>query len=363
MRGFLLTLVLIPALPSWGADAAAAGPATRPALPPGTWVRLAGPSWDVPQGILAYSGMAVDGKGGRVLLFGGGHADYWGNEVWAWDIPTRAWRRLTEPTPRGRYATTRFDWDDKPGMFPNLGLPVSRHTYDSVEFVDHLGLMFAAGSSTFSGNEREKLWDRYPAATTGPFKDKGWGSFDVWLFDPAKAAWHYRRPAAEMGDGGNLCAYAPDAGVLVVMRSGSWGGFRGPMLYDPAKDRWEPTAAMKAKVKPNTGIHQTAAYDTRRRRVYLVGGSTQSDALWAYDLARDAWLPITPAAGELPDLKDAAGSAYCPDADALVTFGPAGTWVYHPGPNRWQPVGPAPTARARSKFTAGSSTTPSAASC
>lgn len=303
------------------------------------WTRLGQPTLDVPAGILAYSGMAVDAKRGQILLFGGGHNDYWGNEVWAFDLNKRTWRRLTDPTPRQRYFETRFDWGRWPGMFPDLKVPVSRHTYDSVEFIDHLGMMFAAGSSTFSGSSRDNLWSKYVEGAGVSRKDMGWGSFDAWLFDPAKTAWEYRRPPAEMGDGGNLCAYAADARLLVVMRSGSWGGFRGPMLYDPQRDQWKRAKAMTAKIKPDTGIHQTATYDTKRRCVYLVGGSKSCEALWAWSMEKDEWQAIRPAAGETPQLGDGAGSAYDGDRDVLVTFGPRGTWLYWPEKNVWQSVG------------------------
>lgn len=315
--------------------------------PVGHWVRLGEPAADVPKGLLAYSGMAIDAKGGRLLLFGGGHNDYWGNEVRAFDLVKHEWSKLTEPTPRSRYFETRFDWDNTPGMFPDLRLPVSRHTYDAVEFLDHAGVMFAAGSSTFSGGANEGLWNVYTRGAVGPNRDKGWGSLDVWLFDPKQKTWTYRRPPAEMGDGGNLCAYCPDSKRLVVMRTGSWGGFRGPMLYDVDRDRWEPTKAMSAARKPNTGIHQTAAYDAKRRRVYLVGGSVPADALWAYDVATDAWRELRPRDGsKVPDLRDGAGSAVDAAADTLVTFGRAGTWLFSPSDERWTNLldveGPAP---------------------
>jgi len=315
--------------------AAGAGPQEEglEALPSGKWVRLGEPCRDVPAGMLAYSGMAVDPRGRRLLLFGGGHNDYWGNEVWAWEIPARAWKKLTEPTPRDEYASAPFDWDRSPGMFPHLKLPVSRHTYDSVEFAEHAGVLYAAGSSTYSGGG-ETLWkagEGYTRGASGPRRGKGWGPFDAWLFDPRTLRWTYVRPETAAGWGGNICAYAPDLRRVIVMGSDS-SGFWGPFTYDPGTGAW---ADLKPKGRPATGIHQTATYDSRRKVCYLVGGSSAGDALWAYRFETHEWAALDPA-GRRPRLRDGTGSAYDASADVLVTYGKDGLWVYDPAANAWQ---------------------------
>jgi hypothetical protein len=66
------------------------------------------------------------GTHGSLLLFGGGHSGYSGNEVYAFDMNTRKWSRLNNP-----YAGSQT---------PNLngayadGTPSPPHTYDSVEY-------------------------------------------------------------------------------------------------------------------------------------------------------------------------------------------------------------------------------------
>ena len=52
-------------------------------------------------GVLAYSGMAVApsrGREGSLVIHGGGDADYWGNEVYAFDLAEGAWERLNDPS-------------------------------------------------------------------------------------------------------------------------------------------------------------------------------------------------------------------------------------------------------------------------
>ena len=167
--------VLVSALPIFAAETKTYD---YTAFPEKTWVQVGAPTKEVPYGILAYSGMCVDTAGKQILVFGGGHNDYYGNEVWSWHIPTRTWKRLTDPTSRAKYETTKWDWDNTPGMFPDLKVPVSRHTYDSVVWVAHMGQMYAAAGSTWSEKD-QRLWTPgrgYTQGATGPHKDKGWGA-------------------------------------------------------------------------------------------------------------------------------------------------------------------------------------------
>ena len=67
-------------------------------LAPG-WTKLptTAPNGAPPGGIAAYSGMAVDDRGHRLFLFGGGHNDYFGNEVWRLTLNTFEWSRDYAP--------------------------------------------------------------------------------------------------------------------------------------------------------------------------------------------------------------------------------------------------------------------------
>lgn len=77
--------------------------------------------------------------GSFMVVFGGGHGDYGGNELYAYgpldsDAPT--WSRITDPTlpaPNNVARTAE-------------GYPVSRHTYDTLQFVPGLNQMICAGT-------------------------------------------------------------------------------------------------------------------------------------------------------------------------------------------------------------------------
>jgi hypothetical protein len=89
------------------------------------------PPWRDNQGAVlgAWNGGAFAsdyGKSGALILVGGGHTDYYGNEVYAFDLDSRSWQRLTNP-----YRNPSFPIAD--GIWPD-GTPSVSHTYDQVEY-------------------------------------------------------------------------------------------------------------------------------------------------------------------------------------------------------------------------------------
>jgi hypothetical protein len=67
------------------------------------------------------------GSHGSLIVYGGGHADYLGSEVYAFDLATRTWSRLSNPYP-GPY-----NWPYYTGEYPD-GSAIPPHTYDYVNY-------------------------------------------------------------------------------------------------------------------------------------------------------------------------------------------------------------------------------------
>jgi hypothetical protein len=108
--------------------------------------------------VRAWGGGIADTKRNRLIVWGGGHNDYFGNELYAFDLTTLKLTRLNEPsapTPlcQGIYAD---------------GRPAARHTYGGIAYVAHLDKMFV-----FSG---------YTACPSGGAQG------DTWLLDFSKLA-------------------------------------------------------------------------------------------------------------------------------------------------------------------------------
>jgi hypothetical protein len=105
-------------------------------------------------GLLAYSGGLWDPDHRLMLLFGGGHSDYAGNEVYAFSTQTFTWERLTTPSP-GPYNQDPLD----------DGQPVSRHTYDGLTWLPETHVMWAwAGSRALDGSGTNVVWEFDPLA-------------------------------------------------------------------------------------------------------------------------------------------------------------------------------------------------------
>lgn len=96
-------------------------------------------------GILNTVGVKHGGSfipGTFVVIFGGGHGDYAGNEVYAYgplESSSPIWRRLTDPTIPAPTNVLR----------DGSGNPVSRHTYDSLMYLPGSNKMLAVGAAGY----------------------------------------------------------------------------------------------------------------------------------------------------------------------------------------------------------------------
>ena len=67
------------------------------------------------------------GESGALLVYGGGHAGYAGSEVYAFDMASRRWERVTDPW------VDPSEIDPEHGVYPD-GSPLPPHTYDGVGY-------------------------------------------------------------------------------------------------------------------------------------------------------------------------------------------------------------------------------------
>jgi hypothetical protein len=87
---------------------------------------------------------------------GGGHGGWPGNEVYWMDVPTRAWGRLTDPSPMARWPEGPSGW----GWQTLDGSMISNHTYNGIAAVEALDAFFVMfGSPWPDGNfPNSDLW-------------------------------------------------------------------------------------------------------------------------------------------------------------------------------------------------------------
>jgi len=86
-----------------------------------------------------WSGAVADSKRNRLIIWGGGHTNYAGNEVYALDLNALQMIRLNNPSPVNTTTACVETLSD--------GTPNSRHTYDSLTYIPSADVMFSFGGS------------------------------------------------------------------------------------------------------------------------------------------------------------------------------------------------------------------------
>ncbi len=155
--------------------------------------------------IAAWSGGIADPVRNRLIMFGGGHGDYYGNELYALDLNTQKLMRVTDPSPPN---------GPNPPIGPNIpcittlsdGNPNSRHSYGGMAYIAHADKMFLFGGSL--------------ACSAGD------GGNDTWALDLATYKWTRLFPTGGTPTPVNLVAsadYDPNTKLVFLHdRSSLW---------------------------------------------------------------------------------------------------------------------------------------------
>jgi hypothetical protein len=248
----------------------------------------------------AWSGGAFDTKRGRLIIFGGGHNSYAGNELYVFDVNTLEWSRLNEP-----YPTPNRCNDANPN-----GTPVARHTYNQIDYLEYGDRFFALGGACDCG-----AGGGCPGAST-------------WLFNFDNLTWSSHSAGSIDAGYGENCAYDPVSQKVYFHSNGVFS-------FDFDSKTW---------TKHNSeggGYYHTSAIDTKRRKMVVVGNGTAfAFDLTSQNLARET-LPSGGVAGT-----GNPGLAYDPVADRIVGWnGGAEVHLLDMDAKQWSTKNPAATNR------------------
>jgi chitodextrinase len=245
----------------------------------------------------AWSGGAFDTSRNRLLIWGGGHGDYAGNEVYALELDTLILRRLNDPS-----IPVRDGCGSNGGTYA-YGKPAARHSYTNLAYLPNQDAMFFFGGS--------------PYACGGILGD-------TWLFDFSNLSW--AKKSGTNGPGPNIgssfsvaAAYDPNTG-LVYERAGS-----DLFSYNPATDVW----TKRSSSSNGMSDYKNGVIDPVRKKYFLYENGFTT--LYWYDISSPTALvprqsgQTTGCSGFIGNYS--AGIAYDPIQDRIIGWN-GGNTIY-----------------------------------
>lgn len=253
----------------------------------------------------AWSGGTFDPVTDSLIVWGGGHTDYAGNEVYSFSLQTLQWTMLSQPSdPTG--------YDGSSGILPD-GTPVSRHTYDGITYIPTLNQVFTAGGADWFN---------------------GWSDANSWLYNPSTGRWTQAATDQNGADSGRPATDNQDD--IIVYNSAnnlvyeiSMGGPNdiGLQAYNPSSNTWQ-------SVGNNGGLvdyHMTGAIDPIDNILVATGNGF----LQAVNLSTGAVTTITSSGDQTAQNGNAPGMVWDSAANLFVAWN-GGTTLYTLDPHTWQ---------------------------
>lgn len=242
-----------------------------------------------------WSGATLDTNSDSLIVWGGGHNDYYGNEVYAFGLKTLEWSRLSAPSVVNPGGAVDINAD---------GTPVSTHTYDSLAFLPDTNEMFVPGEWGARQVDSPQSW-LFNLAVQSP------NAVGVWK----KAALY------TVGSVDTVAKYDPGKKRVFVINHGS-----GLRSYDPAADRWGVVGN-----QPLSDYHMTGAISSDLHILVATGNGFLNVINLTSGIVS---LPI--ASGDLTAQKgNAPGLVWDPRANMFVAWN-GGSTLYTLDPRTWQ---------------------------
>jgi len=253
--------------------------------------------------ISAWASMAWDGNRRKLMFWGGGHANYSGNELYRFDTTTLRWERASLPSsiynPLGNQEWFAIDGP--------LNAPIAAHTYDNQEYLASIDRFVTFGGGKFNADARFVLLDG--VTPTGPyFWDPSRADPDAVGGSPGSQVnpgenprihggrmWENRDTLATRGLGAvrpdkfvnGTTAYAPlgNKAALLLSESPGTGGrlFRYVVhdKTDPARDEWQLVGIRG----DGYGDQGAGGYDSHRSLYVRTANSASGTTLVVWNLA------------------------------------------------------------------------------
>ena len=238
----------------------------------------------------AWGGACYDAINHRLFVWGGGHKDYSGNEVYVFHTDTFTWERKTDPS---LPAIDGGILDHDP---LSDGNPVSRHTYGGLVYLENSNKIFAQGGSMCSS---------------------GNGTNETWAFDFTSNTWEHK---LQLGTPPNpnstialACSYDPTSQNVFMsdnlnIRKYNYNTSTWSLLTAlPSTEAWGEKAAV---IVPN-------------KNMFFI---LSSAIFYAYDIANNSFQDWTLPAAQATAMGKCTGLEYDPKAEQLLALDNLGIW-------------------------------------
>jgi hypothetical protein len=239
--------------------------------------------------IRSWNSGVLDTRRNRLIIWGGGHQGYYGNEMYALNLSSLTVQRLNDP---GLPVASSCVEAIVNGTQPN-----SRHTYDGISYMANVDRMFShAGALACSA---------------------GNGTRETWTFNFATMTWQRMNPSGTIprGDYGTVTEYDPNTGLVFVHDAINF------YSYDFAANRYTQLSSGS-----EIDYHMTAVIDPKRKKFVILGGGQQ----WIIDISAGSSYtrqPLNSTGGSGIISSGYPGLAYDPLTDRIVAWD-GGNTVY-----------------------------------
>ena len=245
------------------------------------------------------------GAGGSMIVFGGGHDDYFGSAMHAFDLASREWCRVADGYVAGDDGQYGEGARYPDSVYPD-GSPLPPHTYDYVQYDPvgndyilfkgqiELGPKVKAIAIAHLFNLDTLSWRHGPRHPTAILNAGGWTTWD----ESRRAVWGH---SGDDGGGNAFIGFSPDGGNA----DGTFG-------------RWSEHHLNKL---PGVANHNAMQIDPRGD--IIVVSVHAHDGLYAIDPA-DPGRAIVPlrSVGSKPKLQPFAALQYARNMNRFVYFSP-----------------------------------------
>jgi hypothetical protein len=245
------------------------------------------------------------GDSGSLVVFGGGHNDYFGSDVHAFDLASREWRRISDGFVRGGLADYGAGASYANAEYPD-GSPLPPHTYGYVQYDElsndyliakgnrELGAEVKAVAIAHLFNLDRRQWRRSPLQPSAILNSGGFTSWDA----SRRILWCH---SGDDGGGDAFIGFCPDD----ANPEGTFG-------------RWGPLYPSKF---PGIANHNAMQIDPKRD--ILVVGVPARDALFAINPS-DPAAPAVPlcSSGARARIAACAAIEYALSLDQLIYYSP-----------------------------------------